>query len=48
MSIKFTVLSHDPVARYLSESATLLTKTKYIMINKWVVKKYEIKNIKKH
>ncbi len=48
MSIKFTVLSPDPVARYLSENATLLTTSKYILINKWVVKKYEIKNSKKH
>ena len=48
MSIKFTVLSPDPVARYLSENATLDTPSKYILINKWFVKKYEIKNSKKH
>ena len=48
MSIKFTVLSPDPVARYLLENATVDTQSKYILINKWVVRKYEIKNSKKH
>jgi hypothetical protein len=47
MSIKFTVLSTDPVARYLSENATLVTGPKYILENKLVIKLYEINNIKK-
>ena len=43
MSIKFTVLSWDPVARYLSENATLLITSKNLLMNKRVVKKYQNK-----
>ena len=42
--IKFTVLSYDIVARYLSENATLVTYTKYIYI--LIEKVSLLKNIK--